>query len=53
MCNEDMNFKLDKSATLPNQQESAQPYKKKASDENEHRGTKKSHRKTLGINPNC
>jgi len=50
MCNEDMRIKLDKSATWPNQPECAQPSKKKASDENEHRGTKKSHRKTLGIN---
>jgi len=40
MCNEDMRIKLDKSATLPNPLESAQPSKKKASEENEHRGTK-------------
>jgi len=40
MCNEDMRIKLDKSATLPNQLESTQPSKKKASEENKHRGTK-------------
>jgi len=38
MCNEDMRIKLDKSATLPNQPESAQPSKKNASDEIEHTG---------------
>jgi len=48
MCNEDMKIKLDKFATLPNQPESAQPSKKKARDDNEHRGTK-----TLRINPSC
>jgi len=29
MCNEDLEIKLDKSATLPNQPESAQPSEKK------------------------
>jgi len=52
MCNEHLRIKLDKSATLSNQPESVQPSKKKASDENEHRGKKTSSRKTLGINQN-